>query len=158
MFYEEEKYRDNSPFFQAIKIQSVIAIEMFCDFGADISTTTASGKMPLIYSAQNDFDEICMYLSLRINNVNVEDWETGYTVLVLYILKENLFRTQQLIMRGANVNHHNRKGFTPLHIAIERNVSRNVIEWLLDAGADPHIEDIKGLDCCDKVHKSGQYP
>ena len=61
-------------------------------------------------------------------------------------------------MRGSNVNHINRNGLTPLQIAIEHNVPRHLIEWLLDAGANPHIEDKNGLDCCDKVYQSGKYP
>ena len=70
IFYEEEKYRDNSPFFQAIELQNQWAVEMFCDYGADVNTTSASGKSPLFYSALNNYDDICMYLSLRTDNIN----------------------------------------------------------------------------------------
>ena len=66
-----------------------------------------------------------------------------------------MFRAQQLLMRGANVNFNNKNGLTPLHIAVEHNVSSEVIDWLLQAGANPHIEDANGLDVCDKVCKSG---
>lgn len=43
IFYEEAHYRDNSPFFKAISLSSIWAIELFCDHGADVNTTSASG-------------------------------------------------------------------------------------------------------------------
>lgn len=94
IFYEEEKYRDNSPFFQAISLSSIWAIEMFCDHGADVNTTSAAGQSPLIYAAVNNFDEIAMYLSLRCEDNNQEDGFTGLNVLALYLLREDTIRCQ----------------------------------------------------------------
>lgn len=33
----------------------------------------------------------------------------------------------------------------------------DLIRWLLTEGADPHIEDAAGKDCCDKVKELGLY-
>ena len=38
MFFPETKYRDCSPFFVAIRQESVWAIELFCDSGANLET------------------------------------------------------------------------------------------------------------------------
>lgn len=46
---------------------------MMCDHGADISTPSKSGQSPMIYAATKGFDDICMYLSLRSNEVDLED-------------------------------------------------------------------------------------
>ena len=61
-------------------------------------------------------------------------------------------------MRGANVNHRNRKnGLTPLHIAIDKDMSSRIIRFLIKNGADPHYEDENGIDCCDKVSQKNRY-
>jgi len=55
-------------------------------------------------------------------------------------------------MRGADINHCNKiTGLTPLHMAIEARINSKVIKFLLVNGANPHIEDYNGLDCCDKA-------
>ena len=46
---------------------------MFCDHGADMNITTKNGLTPLLYAATNGFDDMCMYLSLRTDNVDQED-------------------------------------------------------------------------------------
>ena len=121
IFHEKVEHRDNSPFFQAIMISSIWGIELFCDHGADVNTTNASGQNPLIFSALRGLDDICMYLSLRTDDVNLEDSLTGLNVLTIYLLKPDLTRCQQLLMRGANVNYTTkREGLTSLHHLITR--------------------------------------
>ena len=152
IFYEPIRFRDNSPFFQAIVSESIWAIEMFCDHGADCNTRSSSGKNPIIHAAQNKFDEIAMYISLRCEDVDQEDRDTGHNALVIYLLREDLARSQQLIMRGANINFPSSKeGSTPLHYAVKNGVSSETIRFLLKSGADPHLEDVFGKDVCDLV-------
>ena len=99
-----------------------------------------------------------MYLSLRTENVDEEDCETGRTAFVIYMLRQDLIRCKQLLMRGANVNYRNlQNGLTPLHIAINASMSSRVIRFLIKNGANPHFEDLNGLDCCDKVAKMSRY-
>ena len=60
--------------------------------------------------------------------------------------------------RGANINYCSVKtGLTPLHVAIEARLSQKIIRYLLNKGADPHIEDANKQDCCDKVKDVQQY-
>ena len=54
-------------------------------------------------------------------------------------------------MRNANINHVNTLGLTPLHIAIENNLSKGMVKFLLQAGADPIHKDKNGKDCSEKV-------
>jgi hypothetical protein len=92
---------------------------MLCDHGADLDTKSSEGLSPLVYSGLKGFDEICMYLSLRANDVDQEDPRTGRNVFSIYLTKKDLPRMKQLIMRGASVNYANKvTGLTPLHIAI----------------------------------------
>jgi len=70
------------------------------------------------------------------------------------MIKKDYGRLSQLIQRGSKINHQNPKnGFTPLHLAIERNLESKMIKFLLRHDADPHVEDINGLDSCDKGKK-----
>ena len=46
LFNKELKDRNKSPFYQAISIQSIWAIEMFCDHGADMTILSEEGMTP----------------------------------------------------------------------------------------------------------------
>ena len=80
-----------SPFFVALNKQSLWAIETFCDHGADVNTPTQTGVAPLLYAALKGYDEICMYLTLRSHDVNIEN-EEGMTVFITYLLRRNIER------------------------------------------------------------------
>jgi ankyrin repeat protein len=48
-------------------------------------------------------------------------------------------------MRGSDLNHCSLKtGWTPIHWAIENNISAKIVKFLLKNGANPHIEDSLG--------------
>lgn len=95
-------------------------------------------------------DDMCMYLSLRTQNVDAEDDE-GNNIFNMYLKKEDKLRCMQLLMRNADINHVNKVGLTPLHVAIENNLSKGMVKFLLQAGADPKIKDINGKSCLEKV-------
>lgn len=99
-----------------------------------------------------------MYLSLRTENVDLEDKSTGFNVFSYYLLmRKDLDRMKQLLYRGADINYVNYKGLTPLHQAIEKEMNSKIINFLLKNGANPHIEDFKGEDCCDKSEVIKRY-
>lgn len=64
---------------------------------------------------------------------------------------------KQYVNRGANVNQTNPKfeyGATLLIQAIKQE-REDAIGFLLDHGANPHIEDMSGMDACDYAAKHG---
>ena len=71
MFNQEQTQRDLSPFFIAIKIQSIWAIELFVDLGADLDFPSSEGTIPLFYAANLGYDEVAMYLCLRCDNISM---------------------------------------------------------------------------------------
>ena len=156
MFNEDMETRDMSPFFVAMNEQKQWAVETFCDHGANIEMKTSTGMTPILYAATKGFDDVCMYLSLRSENADVED-QQGRTVLIIYLLKKNTERVKQLIMRGRNINHCGKSGLTPMMWAIKDNVPSKVIKFLLKNGSDPHIENFDGEDCCDMAKKNPRY-
>lgn len=56
------------------------------------------------------------------------------------VAEGDIAETKRLIAAGVNVNARDDFGNTPLHIAIEKNFA-NIVYWLLQAGADPNIQD-----------------
>ena len=99
-----------------------------------------------------------MYLSMRVNNIDMIDDRTGFNVFRIYLLRGDIKRMKQLLMRGADVNFVNEKtGFTPLHKAIEDKLDLKIIKFLISQGAKPHAEDNKGVDCCEKIKAEEKY-
>lgn len=56
-------------------------------------------------------------------------------------------------MRNAEINFVNKKGLSPLHVAIENNLSKGIVKFLLQAEADPFIKDSNGKNCAQKVRE-----
>lgn len=137
--------------FYAIREQNIEAIEMFCDYGADLRTKNGAGYTAFTYSALLELDEIINYLSLRTKTINREDPEY-LTVATRLVLRNQYDLAEKLYERGSDINYQNRLGFTPLHLAIECN-NNDAVRWLISKGANPHIEDLSGEDCCDKALK-----
>ena len=131
---------------------------MFCDHGANVYIKSENGQNPMIYAATQGLDKICMYLSMRVNNIDMIDDRTGYNVFRIYLIRNDLKRMKQLLMRGADVNFVNEKtGFTPLHKAIEDQMDIKIIKFLMSHGANIHAEDNSGKDCCEKIMANGKY-
>jgi ankyrin repeat protein len=84
IFNQDMLHRNTSPFFQAIDTQNLFALEIFCDHDADLTLENSDGQTPLIYSALNGYDEICMYLTLRYPNID-EAHEKGKNVFFIYL-------------------------------------------------------------------------
>jgi len=51
---------------------------------------TKKGLTCLMYSAINGFDEMCMYLTLRCDNVDQEDKKTGENPFSIYLKKRDI--------------------------------------------------------------------
>jgi ankyrin repeat protein len=148
---------DAGPLFRAIEENNMTAIEMLCDHGADLTVKNQSGQTPMIFSAKNKYDDICMYLSLRTKDINEED-EHGLNAVFIMIQRNELDRCKQLLRRGANINYENKKGTTAIHFAIDNRLPEKTVRFLIDFGANIHFEDQEGLDTCDKVKKENLYP
>jgi len=131
---------------------------MLCDHGAELDVVSSDGMTPLMFAGQRGHDEICMYLSLRSEDVDAVDEKTGMNVFAIYLMKKDILRMKQLIMRGANINYVNRvTGLTPLAQAIKSKMNSKTVKFLLKSGANPHIEDMEGNDCCDYAEGIERY-
>lgn len=147
--HKDKQHEFKSPFYHALHQQYIPAMELFCDHGAGPGVK-GDNQMTLIYAAENGYDDMALYLSLRAADVNFEN-EEGKNVFTMYLLKQDIDRCTILLMRNADINYVNRFGKTPLHLAIENNLDEVTVKFLLSQGADPFIQDKEGIDVCDKV-------
>jgi DNA repair exonuclease SbcCD ATPase subunit len=76
--------------------------------------------------------------------VDTED-DKGNTLLILACQNCNKRLAEMLLIRGANVNHQNSQGNTPLHYALAFDTEGQLGEYLIEHGADDTIENIDGL-------------
>ena len=148
--------QETGAFFHAINNNNLQAVEMLSDHGADMNIKSAQGDTPILYSLKRGFYDICMYLTLRTNNIEEEDSD-GMNAFFHFLKKKDLERCKQLLMRGANINYENKNGLTPLHYAIEQRLPLKIIKFLIQNGAEVHFEDSEGLDGCDKARMYNLY-
>ncbi|XP_025095336.1 26S proteasome non-ATPase regulatory subunit 10-like isoform X3 [Pomacea canaliculata] len=66
------------------------------------------------------------------------------TFAVLNLNRDNLDVLKVLINAGCNVNHQNKRGFTPLHRAASKGNCK-IIKFLLEQGANPNIVNAAGV-------------
>ena len=109
--------------------------------------TNSQGHNPLTYAAMLKHFDLVDYLSGRGMLVDVEDRE-GKTLLIRALESYNQGLASKILARGADINLINRDGKTALSILTQRHYLEQV-RFLLEKGADPHIEDVTGRDTCD---------
>ena len=93
-FNEEIEIRDMSPFFIAIANNMLWAVEFFCDHDADLITPASNGQVPLMWAASRNHDDICMYLSLRVEDVDLINKNTGKNVFRIYLMRRDIERLE----------------------------------------------------------------
>ena len=91
-FNSIEKELNMSAFFVGINKQCLWATEMFCDHGANVYQKSENGQNPMIYAATEGLDKICMYLSMRVNNIDMIDDRTGFNVFRIYLIRGDIKR------------------------------------------------------------------
>ena len=60
------------------------------------------------------------------------DDKTGFNVFRIYMVRGDIKRMKQLLMRGSDINFVNEvTGFTPLHKAIEDKLDIKIVKFLI---------------------------
>lgn len=70
------------------------------------------------------------------------------------MLKEDFKLGKELLEYGSEMDYVNKLGMSCLHLCVEFKKVKS-IKFLLDRGANPHVEDLNGEDVCDKVLEDG---
>ena len=105
------------------------------------NSTTPNGSKTALNAAVNngDIDMIQLLLS-RGANMRQDHFQSNRTVLML---SPSLLVTQCLLAHGPNLDEVDNKGYTALHLAVEK-LNVDIVAELLRRGANPNIANIHG--------------
>lgn len=101
-----------------------------------------SGLTPLFFATINNNIEIVVKLINSGADINLQDHRDGWTPLHHAVFNHRIDIVKLLLINGANVNMIDNYECTPLHVAV--CYDKNVIEILLEYGADKTITNIAG--------------
>jgi uncharacterized protein len=175
-----------SDFQTAIIRDNFVTMRKLLQQGMDPNTVDDAGRPALVKAVQMDALRVAQEL-LAMPQTRINDASTsGETALMHACIKGNLSLVQQLLGRGARINH---PGWTPLHyvasadqehsltiarILLERHAyidaespnkstplmlaaqygSQDMVQLLLDAGADVQLRNQLGLSAVDFAQRS----
>lgn len=158
--------RDNrAALFAAVRSSNKPAAILLCDAGAQINAQGgSSGSTPLMRAAGQGDEEMVRVLLARGAEVNAVD-KQGQTALYYalrhrdYVYgrveirsgKDSACRTAGLLVAwGADLNHHDADGLTPLDQAILEQ-RWDLAQWLLSKGAEADLFSAAALGLTDRV-------
>ena len=118
------------------------------DLGLDIHRISESEEWSYLHQACRSIDPPSETIEFLIGeglDVNAIDWY-GHTPLMWAIRYQNVPAIRVLLAHGAAelIEHKDRKGITPLFLALKKPYSYEMIKLLLDAGANPDIKPTGG--------------
>ena len=120
--------------------KSLEIIKMLAEAGADVNTRDAEGGTTPLSGCSY---EVGTYLIEQGADIDAFGYEE-LTPLAYATYDRNLALVEHLLAKGAKVNRaHPTERITPLHWAVRRCGMR-MIRALLEAGADPLLQDAKG--------------
>lgn len=124
-------------------------IELLILHGSDINSLTSTLKhnilmqTPLcIATCNNNIQTVRKLISLGAD-VNFPSEPTGQIALDVACNKQYFEIVKILVEAGSNINNISKSGITPLYRVIQRE-NAEIVKYLLDAGADPTINNIYG--------------
>lgn len=175
---------ETSPLLLAASLNFCQMIELLLDRGADINITSPHGSTPLLQAIDHSAQEAACLLIERGANIYVQD-KRGYTPvrllahkglsLVLRKLMDakllsqldmeialmyatiggHLSLVKHLIYEKMDVNYQAPEGFSLLTLAVMGNY-KDIVQFLLEQGADLELRDRMGLRPLDHAERDGR--
>ena len=131
----------NEELCDAIFLGELKNIDRLLNAGADVNVRYESGDTPLIIASNEGYLEIVIALIAKGADVNVNEVETGKSLLTAVIEQGRIGIASALLENGADVNVRDKTGFTPLMTASHDGYLETV-EVLLEKGANVNAREI----------------
>lgn len=121
--------------------------------GGNLNAKTESGESVLAYALKSRVDQDMLELLIESGADIFYHDDEGVSILDFAVTYNNMFMIERLLQKGKDVNEVTRKsGFTPLMAAVCYG-RYEIFKVLLDAGADIHAVERKGMTALDFAKK-----
>lgn len=132
-------------------------VKLLVELGAEVNAQYEDGQTALMYAAEADKPDIVRFLAESGANINTKK-KDGNSALHLAAMNNGLETVTALVELGSDINAiENEYGNTPLMIAAW-SAYADIIQYLLDHGADISIKLKDGRTVLDVVGDSTEYP
>ncbi|XP_064480364.1 serine/threonine-protein phosphatase 6 regulatory ankyrin repeat subunit A-like [Ornithodoros turicata] len=131
----------------AVARRNMATVQLLLRSRANVHCVDRDGLTPLHVAASHADCELNIIKSLVAAHGELEKCDRNKnTPLLTACYSNNVHIARYLIEKGANVNHANDRGDTPLHIVCSSSSpSLTLVEALLDAGAKVNVQNSLGL-------------
>ncbi|MFC1765068.1 ankyrin repeat domain-containing protein, partial [Planctomycetota bacterium] len=139
---------------RAVEESDGAMIEFLLSKGANINAKDKDGRTPLHLAVESADEDLIEFLLSNGADINEKNSKSGFTALhhAVRLGKKNV--VELLIAKGADINARDKKGHTPLYIAI--NHDYETAEFLLSKGADSSIRIESGQTLLELAQQRNQ--
>ncbi|CAF3163981.1 unnamed protein product [Rotaria sp. Silwood2] len=137
----------NLPLMHACTKFDVGKVELLIKAGANVNSSIGSGKTPVMVAASTGFHKACALLIEKGANIHSID-QNGSTSVLHHAIDSKNFETIAIIVRSLNndkeIEMNKEVGihkWTPLYRAVMHDCNKEIIELLLNHGANVECED-----------------
>ncbi len=120
-------------------------MRILLEAGADETVTNEYGKLPIHATSDSVNEEGFKELLEAFKNIDVPNLKNGRT-LFMDIMSNRPSKeiVEYFINRGVNINHHDDKGNSPLHIIAKEKGAIDVVKLLVQSGAEINVPNLDG--------------
>ena len=140
----EGSQSNNLMLFSAIT-QNIGVLEALIDMGLDVNSANEGGFTPLMFASAYNTPDIIQFLIDQGADMTARSKNDDFNALhVASALNPKSEVIDLLVKNGFDVNDINKDKLTPLMVASLKNRNLQIIEKLLDVGADHSIKNYQG--------------
>lgn len=134
-------------------------VKLLLKSGADPNLRDSKGRTALMYAAGHSYMTTINLLLQAGSKIDEEEEHTGLTSLMFSLIKQREIQVVTgLIDAGADVNHRDIIGETPLMMAARYATGSLVVEMLVKSGADPTAVNNAGSSVLSYAWENTAHP